>query len=103
MAKALRVDDVVPQADGTLSIHYTFGDPPLPLGWQGSGFSIGGLPDIETFIASYEGSLVDDPSKLLILLLARWQRVDSNLSNKAQIVGKTATFDPSTVAVLNVN
>lgn len=102
MAKALRVDDIISRPDGAIEVRYTFGDPPLPSTWQGSGIAFASRADLGAMITQHESRLADDLFSLLVFPIARWRRLDASMTNTSLIRDKTVTFDPATTGVLSI-
>lgn len=100
MAKALRVNGLVVGQDGSTTVSYTFGDPPLPSG--GSGEMV--FADQATLVSAIRGfeSRLDEQSMLALHLALTYLNSNGTLKNPTQVQGKTVSFDVLAASPLKV-
>lgn len=92
--KAARIDDVVKNPDGSISVKYTAGDAPLPATWPGTGMNFATATDFVAQLSALEADIGGE-SKLPLLELAKGWKTDPSLGTTflTTVKGKTVTLD----------
>ncbi len=91
MAVSLRVDQATLLANGTIEIRYTYGTPPLPVSWQGTGFVV--LGSTGTLAPSQDAETSFTEFYLVSLLLNKRLQSDPEFATPSGMNGSTVTID----------